>query len=429
MSTPSGTRESIGYAALIRGNRNYRNLWFGQIISLLGDWFNLIASATLIATLTESGLAVGSLFLVRMLAPFLVSPIAGVVADRYDRKTVLILADLGRAATAFCFLLVRDPSQVWLLYTLTAAQLGLSGFFFPTRNAILPDIVSARELGAANALSAATWSVMLSLGAALGGLVSGTWGIYPAFFIDGLTFLLSAVFIARIHTTVARQIDASGKTLGAALQQYLEGVRFLRNYPAILAISLHKSVLGLLSASSFEIIEVTIADRIFPIGEGGSVGLGLMFMMTGIGSGLGPLLARRFTKDRVRLLSLAILAGYGMMVAGYLIVTPLYTFGATLLGILVRALGGGVVWVFSTQLLLQLVPGQIRGRIFASEYAFFTLMGAFGAILVGSALDASIGLSTLIATLAGLTLLPASLWALWLSRTRTLTPITEESLE
>jgi MFS family permease len=418
-------REPIGYVALVRGNRNYRNLWFGQIVSLLGDWFNLIASATLIASLTQSGVAVGSLFLVRMLAPFLVSPIAGVVADRYDRKTILILADIGRAATAFCFLLVREPGQVWLLYALTAVQLGLSGFFFPTRNAILPDIVSRRELGAANALSAATWSVMLSLGAALGGIVSGTWGIYPAFAIDGLTFLVSAVFIARVRTSVARALDASSKTLRAAFQQYLEGVRFLRSYPAILAISLHKSVLGLLSASSFEIIEVTIADRVFPIGEGGSVGLGFMFMMTGIGSGLGPLLARRFTKDRVRLLSLAILAGYGLMVAGYLVVAPLYTFGTTLLGILIRALGSGVVWVFSTQLLLQLVPGRIRGRIFASEFAFFTLMGAFGAILVGSALDASIGLFSLIATLAGLTLLPATLWAFWLGRNRALTPVEE----
>jgi len=84
----------VGYLDLVRNNANYRNLWFGQIVSLLGDWFNLIASAALIASLTQSGLAVGGLFVIRMLAPFLVSPIAGVIADRYNRKNLLIITDL-----------------------------------------------------------------------------------------------------------------------------------------------------------------------------------------------------------------------------------------------------------------------------------------------------------------------------------------------
>jgi MFS family permease len=75
------------------------------------------------------------------------------------------------------FLFVRSADQIWLLYLLTAIQLGISGFFFPARNAILPDITTKAELGAANALSSTTWSVMLALGAALGGLVSGIWSI------------------------------------------------------------------------------------------------------------------------------------------------------------------------------------------------------------------------------------------------------------
>jgi len=91
------TPKTTGYLSLVRDNRNFRYLWFGQVISLLGDWFNLIASASLIGLLTQSGLAVGGLFVVRMLAPFLVSPLAGVAADRYNRKVLLILADLTRA--------------------------------------------------------------------------------------------------------------------------------------------------------------------------------------------------------------------------------------------------------------------------------------------------------------------------------------------
>ena len=136
----------VGYWQLVRKNTNFRNLWFGQIISLLGDWFNLIASASLIGMLTNSGIAVGGLFVIRMLAPFIVSPLAGVIADRYNRKMILILADLTRALTVMGFLFVREPQQVWILYVLTAIQLGISGFFFPARSAILPDVVSSREL-------------------------------------------------------------------------------------------------------------------------------------------------------------------------------------------------------------------------------------------------------------------------------------------
>jgi len=160
----------VSYNALLRGNQNFRLLWLGQIVSLTGDWFNLIASAALIGELTQSGTAIGSLFVVRMLAPFLVSPIAGVVADRYNRKAILLATDLLRAVVVLGFLLVRSAEHVWVLYLLTAVQLGISGFYFPTRNAILPDLVSRAELGAANAISAATWSTMLALGAAWVGL-------------------------------------------------------------------------------------------------------------------------------------------------------------------------------------------------------------------------------------------------------------------
>ena len=90
-----------------------------------------------------------------MLAPFLVSPIAGVVADRYNRKHILIAADLLRVAVVLAFLLVRDAGHVWLLYTLTALQFAVSGFFYPARNSILPELAGERQLGAMNALSSA----------------------------------------------------------------------------------------------------------------------------------------------------------------------------------------------------------------------------------------------------------------------------------
>lgn len=241
----------MGYGELVRGNANFRALWSGQIVSLLGDWFNLIASASLIATLTQSGLAIGSLFVVRMLAPFLVSPVAGVVADRYNRKRVLIAADLGRAVAVLGFLLVREAGDVWLLYALTAVQMGIGGFFFPARNAILPDIVPGRGVGAANAITSATWSAILAFGAAIGGVLSGTWGVYPAFAIDAATFLLSAVLIARIRLD-ARPGEGGARTVRAALGEYLEGLRYLRAHRDVLATAMHKAASALFMGSVFQ---------------------------------------------------------------------------------------------------------------------------------------------------------------------------------
>jgi predicted MFS family arabinose efflux permease len=299
---------------------------------------------------------------------------------------------------------------------LTAIQLGISGFFFPTRNAILPDLVPPRGLGAANAISSATWSVMLALGAALGGLVSGYWGIYPAFIIDGLTFLLSAVLLAQIKFDITPALDASDKSIAASLQQYLDGLRYLRLHRDVLVIALHKAAIALIMFSGFQVIQVAISEDIFVIGIGGGISLGLMFGINGAGTGVGPILARRFTGDRDHALRLAIVLGYFVGALGLAITGSLINFGTVLFGTLLRGVGGGIIWVFSTQLLLQSVPHQVRGRIFATEFAIFTLASAIGASLAGGLLDSSVGMSGLIWWMAGLSLFPAGLWMLWLGR-------------
>ena len=404
--------ETIGYGALVRGNRNFRYLWWGQIVSLLGDWFNLIASASLTAQLTESGFAIGGLFVVRMLAPFLVSPVAGVVADRYDRKQILVITDVVRGVTVLGFLLVRRPEDVWLLYVLTGIQFAASGFFFPARNAILPDVVSNEALGAANALTSATWSVMLALGAALGGVVAGIWGNETAFVVDALTFGLSAVLLWQIRYRATTSLD-SERTIRAGLTQYLDGLRYLRRYRDIFFIVLHKAAVTWLVSSGFQVLQVTISEKVFVIGEGGSIGLGLLYMMVGIGTGVGPIAGRWWTGDDPRLLRRAIVGGYLVAAVGLFMVATLQSFGFVLAGTFFRGIGAGLVWVFSTQLLLQLVPNAVRGRVFATEFAIHSLSSAVGAAMVGGLVDV-MSIGGMLNWMGALTVLPAGLWLLWL---------------
>ncbi|MCY3776041.1 MAG: MFS transporter [Candidatus Aminicenantes bacterium] len=418
LKTAAGPQEArTGYWELVRGNASFRYLWFGQIVSLLGDWFNLIASAALLAQLTGSGFAIGGLFAVRMLAPFLISPLAGVIADRCNRKYILILSDLFRAVTVLGFLLVREPQDVWMLYALTAIQLALGGFFFPARNAILPDIVSARELGTANAINATTWSVMLAFGAALGGLAAGIWGIYPAFIIDAVSFVVSAVILLGVKYRKTPDTAASGRGLfETAVVQYLEGLGYLRNNRDILVTALHKGVTALVFSQGYQVVKVVIGRSLFPLGEAGGISLGLLFSAAGLGTGIGPIAARLWTADRPDRLRLALFVGYFLCALGLGISSLLINLETVLLGSLWAGIGGGIIWVFSTQLLLQSVPGQVRGRVFATEYAIFTLLSTFGVTAIGFALDSSLKVSEILAGMCALTLVPGGLWRIWLWR-------------
>lgn len=430
MSASTTDNPTVGYVELVRSNANYRFLWSGQIVSLLGDWFNLIASASLVAMLTQSGIAVGGLFVVRWLAPFLVSPFAGVAADRYNRKHLLILTDIIRAVTVVGFLFVREQSHIWLLYTLTAVQLALSGFFFPARNAILPDIVTRRELGAANALTSATWSVMLAFGAALGGVVSGQWGVYPAFTIDALTFLFSALLISRIRYHHEPGLAGTDKSVGAAVRQYVDGLSYLWNHKDSMAIAMHKGAFGLTVAGIFSVVQVSLTEQVFVIGEGGGTGLGLLYAAMGVGTGLGPIIARKFTADRDRPLRIAIGLSYVIASLGLAIMASLANFGLMLVGTTLRGIGGGIGWVFATQLLYHLVPDKVRGRVFSTEFAFFSLASAMGSAAGGWLLDnTSLGLSGMLWLMAILVLVPGLLWFLWNTTWRPAKPLPETTDE
>src|SRR5436189_1214578 len=189
----------VGYATLLRGNRAFRFLWLGQVVSQMGDWFDTIAVYTIALGLTGSSRSVALIMVARFLPTVVLGPGAGVVADRFSRRSIMIAADIMRAVVVLGFLLVRRPDQMWLVYLLTVLQLSFSTFFEPAKTAVIPSIVSDRELVPANAIAAVTWSVMLTLGAAVGGFVAGLFGTNVAFVLDSLTFVASAILIASVH--------------------------------------------------------------------------------------------------------------------------------------------------------------------------------------------------------------------------------------
>ncbi len=379
------------YVELLRFNKNYRFLWLGSVITQLGDWFNLLASAELVARLTNSGIAISYLFMARFVPLFLFSPLAGVLADRFDRRRILIASDLLRAITVLSFLFVNSSERLWLLYVLTAIQFSLSALFTPTRTAVLANIVRREELVTANALDSLTWSTMLALGAFLGGVVAAIFGSATAFVMDSLTFLVSAWFISRIIV-----LPSINETVFGVRKQgwltFVEGFRYLAGVPFIMAISLVKGA-GSLVWGAINVLEINYAEQIFPLNEsqltqvlqlksGGAATLGIIYVVSGLGTGLGPLLARRIFGDAKQRMLWAISLGFILLFLGILGLSAAPSLSLFSIATLVRTVGSGIVWVFSAALLQILVPDSFRGRVFAFEFAFLTLtqsISTFGA--------------------------------------------------
>jgi MFS family permease len=382
------------YVTLLQKNANYRNLWFGTLISQMGDWFNLIAAAGLIARLTGSGVAVSGLFLARFLPLFLFSPLAGVLADRYDRRRIMIMADLLRAMTVASFLLVRAADQVWLFYLLTVLLFTLSALFTPARSAVLANVVEKGDLVKANALDSLTWSTMLALGAFIGGVVAGLFGADVAFIADAGTFLLSAWFISRI--AIAPRTKAAGRRAGGWFE-FLDGLKYLRHERFILGVSLAKAG-GALVWGAINVLEVTFAEEVFTLNLGrtgealrltdvGAATLGAIYFVTGVGTGLGPIFMRRWLGDRPPRLMLGISIGFVLMTIGIFGLGVSPTFEWYLLMTLVRTVGTGALWVFSAALLQMVVPDAVRGRVFAFEFAMLTLTQSISIFVAGYMLD------------------------------------------
>jgi predicted MFS family arabinose efflux permease len=303
--------------------------------------------------------------------------------------------------------LVQITQQIWLLYLLTIIQFSLSALFTPTHLAVLPNLVTREDLVTANALDGFTWSTMLAIGALLGGIVASFLGITAAFVIDALTFLWSAWFISRIVGPTRKETIAAGS---GGLLQFVDGLRYLRGKPFILTLALVKGSAAL-AWGALSVLELAMAERYFPIGEKGAITLSILYAITGVGSGLGPLLMRRLVGDSQRSALWALTVGFAMLTVGVFWMGMARSLSELAGATLVRTLGGGTIWVFSAALLQTLVEDKFRGRVFSFEFAVFTLTQSIATLWAGVAQD-NIGLDArqVLLYTSGISLVVAVLW-------------------
>lgn len=398
------------YVVLLRTNSAFRRLYAAQLVSFAGDWFATVALLGLALDLSGSA-AVASLVLVLQTGGFaIVAPIAGALADRVDRRRLLVVADLSRVPICLGFLLARSPDTLWIALMCTALLAGFGAVFEPASSAALPNLVDDDELSVANVLLGSAWGVMLAVGAAIGGIAAATLGRDAAFVIDSATFLVSAALIVGIRRPFQqpREQVAHGEHGTGLLGSIRPVLHFARHSRFVSSLLLSKTMFGV--GTGTVLMLAVFGDQVY---HSGDVGIGILFAARGLGALIGPFLARATvgTSDRGLLMGISIsivvvTASYGLFpLAPTIWVAGLFVFCAHL--------GGGSQWMLSTFGLQRHTPDAIRGRVFSFDYGLVTLTIALSTVLAGI-LSESLAPQAAVWTMVALLAVAGAAW-LWFS--------------
>jgi len=393
------------YWKLLRGNRDFRLLYLGTLISLGGDWFLTVALLDLVLQLTGSATLASLMLLCQTLPIFFFTPLAGHIVDKVDRRKLMIGVDLIRTVACLLPLLARTPAMLPFAYLgVILISIG-SAYFEPASQAALPNIVAEEDLGPANVLMGSTWGTMLAAGAALGGAVTMYFGRDLSFIVDAVSFLFSALVLWRMRSRFSEERSRHAEH-PPLLESMRETIRYARQNPRVLALLSVKGGYGT-GAGTIAMLSV-FGKQVF---NAGAWGIGVLFAARGVGALLGPFLVRAFVKRddaQYRAISFCILA-FG---AGYTVLGFSKTLAVGLAGILVAHLGGGAAWQISSYGLQREAPDWIRGRIFSADYGFLTLTMSLSSLAAGALSDHR---GPVVATvgIAMFTVLWGVFWCLW----------------
>jgi MFS family permease len=369
---------------LLRRNSAFRRLYAAQLISFAGDWFATVALLGLVLELTDSPTA-ASLVIVLQTGGFAIaSPIAGVLADRLDRRRLMVAADFARVPVALALILVRSPDTLWICFVAITLLAFGAAVFEPTSSAAMPNLVEDDELAEANVLLGSAWGVMLAVGAALGGIVAATLGRDAAFILNAASFALSGLLIVGIRRPFQKPRVAA--TTESSAEQRNSGpiaalamvIRFARQDRLLAALLLSKTMFGV--GTGVLLMLAVFAQEVFHEGD---VGIGLLYAARGVGALVGPFIARAVVGTETRGIIRGILGSVITVAISYALfpLSPGIWIAAVL--VFFAHLGGGAQWMLSTYGLQRAAPDEIRGRIFAFDYGLVTLTIAASTILAG----------------------------------------------
>ena len=390
-------------------HRNYRIFMGGQLISLIGTWMQTVAESWLVYRLTGSALLLGLAGFANRIPIFLLAPIGGAVADRYNRHRIVIATQVASMVLAalLAFLTLTHLVRIWHLMAIAALLGVVNAFDIPARQSFVVELVDREDLQNAIALNSSMFNGARVVGPAIAGVLVAAVG-------EGWCFLANAVsYIAVIAGLLLMRVPRASAVARPAsvVAHVMEGFRFVSRSRPILALLL---LLGLVSLMGmpYTVLMPIIADQTF---HAGARGLGILMGASGVGALLGAL----------SLASRVGLSGYGRTIAFAAI-----GFGLSLMAFsLVRSLWQGVALLLpvgfammtqmaaSNTLIQSMIPNALRGRVMAVYSMMFMGMAPIGALLAGS-LAGWLGATTTVAAGGAFCLLGGLLFLQRLPRLR-----------
>lgn len=369
--------------------RNFALLWLGGMISQTGDWLLIIGLPVYVYAQTGSALATSFTLISGFIPGILFGSIAGIFADRWNRKWTLIISNLLLAVSLLPLLLVHSKATLWIVYIVLFFSSLIEQIVAPAENALLPSLVSEETLVSANSLISVSSNASRLIGAALGGIVLGLLGLSGAVLLDILSFLLVSVLIIFISTPAKAepaQNEPRSATSRASwkrfVEEWLEGLRLIYRQRTLSILLIAFALTGV-GEGIFGVLLVVFVKRVL---GGDAVVYGSLLAVQAIGSLAGGLAISQ-VGNRLPPLRLAGVGLFFFGVVDLLIVDlPLVVHGLLivfLLFILVGLPGTAALVGLNTSLQL-LVEDNLRGRIFASFLASRTALMLVGMVLAGT---------------------------------------------
>jgi MFS family permease len=375
----------LGPYGVLRGNRNLQLLFGGQVVSSFGDWLYVLVLGILAYEITGSATVVAVLTFARLLPYAVLLPFSGMLADRGNRKVLMISADLGRGACMLGLLFAGSEETLWIAYPLVFLATVFSSLFQPAMSSVLPAIVGDEEkLVEANSIWSQMDSVSYVLGPALGGVLALLGAPELAFVINGATFLVSAATLLFVHIP-PREVPETAESdeEESWLSETLAGFRFLfRENEGVLA-ALTVALVGLsFTGGGIWTLILVLSDEAFGLGTEGS---GFLNSVYGAGGVVGGF-AAGYLASKVRLgpaviwsigAGSAVFICLGISPAGVLPFVIMFVVG--ILDIMVDVNGTTIIQTGT--------PEELLGRVFGAFDGVLILAMLTGALIVGPLID------------------------------------------
>jgi len=365
--------------SVLTRNRDFRRLFAAELVVFGSDWFVMVPLLVLLPELTGSGVWGALVLAADTGITALLLPYTGTIADRVDRRKILIVANVAALLSALVLFLVRSAATAPLAVVAVGAVAIAKAFYSPAAQAALPNVVDPEDLAAANAVSGSAWGTMTIVGASLGGVVSSAFGPYVSFAVAVVSLAVAAALTATIRRPMQAPPSAELRPQ-RAWPALIEALRYIAARPRIRALVTVKSAVGLGNGV------LTVFPLLAALYGVGAVGAGALFAMRGLGALVGPLVMRPVLGHRSWLLpGLALsMSLYGL---GYLGVALSPWFWLALVLVFVAHFGGGTNWVLSNYALQGEVPDRLRGRVFATDLMLATLAIAVSQLGAAAVVD------------------------------------------